>query len=466
MLHLSSLNTLLRFTKLLALVAFVGIFTTGELRAQETLSFQDAINIALERNIDLQKAENQVELQKSNVRSAKGNFLPNLNLRASPSRNWGLAFDQTSGRLTTERSDGVSFSATSGLTIFNGFADFANYASSQHLLDADEYALDRTRQTVLFNVIQSFLQVILDEEQVAIRLEDVEAQRQQLTRIQEFTRLGARPISDLYQQEATLANSELTLLEAERSVQLSKLRLIQVLQLDPLTDYDFTSPSVDSLGLGITSYDLDELLSRAMESRLDLKATESGILAANEDIRVAKSGRYPSLTASASTSTNYSSTLKQNVDSLVTTIPFNDQFSDNRRYNVGVTLSIPVFNRFQTRNSVDRAKITYTNRKLDLQNLEQTVALEVRQAYLDYQTAAKRLDVTDKQLRSAQQANDVEQERYNVGASTLVELQQSRASFVDAASSRAQAVFQFIFQSQLIDYYMGVLSPSNAIVSE
>lgn len=453
------LNTLLRSTTLLTIVAFALLLVTSDARAQEVLNFQDAINIALDQNIDLQKAANQVELQRNNVRGEKGDFLPSLNLSASPGRNWGLVFDQTSGRLTTERSDAVNFNAGSSLTIFNGFEQFSSLASAQHLLEADQDALERARQSVVFNVIQNYLQVILDQEQVEIRLEDVEAQRQQLTQIQEFTRLGARPISDLYQQEATLASSELALLEAERSVQLSELRLIQVLELDPTRSYEFSAPDVTDESLDVTSYNLGELLTKAKESRLDLRATESEILAAGEDVRSAKSGRYPRVSMSASTGTNYSSLRGGIIDSMFVKTPFSDQFNDNRRYSVGFSINVPVFNGFQVRNSVARAKITEANRKLDLQNLEQTVALEVQQAYLDYQTAAKRLDVTEKQLRSAQQARDVEQERYNVGASTLVELQQARASYVNAASGRAQAVFQFIFQSQLIDYYLGVLSP-------
>ena len=104
------------------------------------------------------------------------------------------------------------------------------------------------------------------------------------------------------------------------------------------------------------------------------------------------------------------------------------------------------------------------NRKLDLQNLEQNISLEVRQSYLDYQSAAKRLEVTAKQLRSARQANDVERERYNVGASTLVELQLVRASFVNAASTRAQAIYQFLFQAKVIDYYLGVLNPTDSVL--
>jgi outer membrane protein len=128
-----------------------------------------------------------------------------------------------------------------------------------------------------------------------------------------------------------------------------------------------------------------------------------------------------------------------------------------------MSISIPVFNRLQTRTAVEQARVQYINSQLDLQNLQQNVALDVRQAYLNYQTSIKRLDATEKQFQASEQALRVEQERYNVGASTLVELQQARATFVQASSQRVSAVYEFIFQEKLIEYYQGILDPGQTL---
>jgi len=128
-----------------------------------------------------------------------------------------------------------------------------------------------------------------------------------------------------------------------------------------------------------------------------------------------------------------------------------------------MSVQIPLFNRWNTKTNVERSRVQYDNALLDLENLQQSVALEVRQAYFDYQTAVKRLDVTDKQFKSAEQALLVEQERYEIGASTLVELTQSRSAFVSASSQRVQAIFRFHFQQKLIEYYQGVLDPAQPL---
>ncbi len=455
--------------KAAGVVALLLLFSVPA-EAQTRITLQDAIDIALDRNIELVKAANQVEVSEQTVMREKGDFLPNLNASTGASRNWGLSFDQTSGSLVTEQSDAFNLSLNTGVNLFDGFSNIATLRSSQFQLEADKLTLERAEQAVFFNVIEAYLALLLSQEQIGIQAENVESQRQQLRRIEEFVRLGARPISDQYQQEAAVASAELALLNAERTQEINESRLIQVLELDPLLNYEFDQIDAETLDLAASSYDLDAMLSESLERRADVRSRDFLIKALEQDIRSAKGGVLPSLSLSGGVGSSYSSQrverLFDGAGNLISseTIPFSDQISDNRSGRLGLNLSIPLFNRFQNKTNIHRTQITYENSKLDLENLKQTVALEVRQAYLDYETAVKRLDVTEKQLRSARQAEAVEQERYNVGASTLVELSGARATLVDAESQRAQAIYQFVFQGKVIDYYLGVLNPTDSVL--
>ncbi len=451
--------------------------TTAQAQQVRTITFDEAVRIALDRNVTLRRSQNNVDLQNTTVASERADFFPNLNLNSSTTRNFGLTFDQTTGSTFSTTSDFFRINANASLNLFNGFADVASYNQARHDLEAIEYDSDRTRQTVIFNVISNYLQVILDEEQIRIREDDMEAQKQQLAQIEEFTRVGARPISDLYQQQSILASSELQLLEAQRQAQLSKTRLIQVLQLDPFQDYAFTAPSADEIMLVPQTYDAVALLRSAFDQRPDLRAQEATIAASQEGIRLAKAGRLPTLSLSAGIGSSFSSQFQRfaafnetggpllgpDGTPLREQVPFGTQLDNNRSESISLNLSIPIFNRFQVRTNVERARVQYENARLDLENLQQSVASEVRQAYLDYEIATKRLDVTEKQVRAAGQALQVEQERYNVGASTLVELTQARSRFVEASSNRVQAIYQFHFQGKLIEYYQGVIDPSRPL---
>ena len=97
------------------------------------------------------------------------------------------------------------------------------------------------------------------------------------------------------------------------------------------------------------------------------------------------------------------------------------------------------------------------NEEIRRDELRQEIAVQVRQAYLDYQNVEMRLDVTARRLLAAEAALDAEQIRYDEGVSTLAELAQARARYVEAASSRAQAVAEFHFQRRRLEYTSGLL---------
>ena len=143
--------------------------------------------------------------------------------------------------------------------------------------------------------------------------------------------------------------------------------------------------------------------------------------------------------------------------------PIFEQTKDNRSGSVQLGVNIPIFNRFDTKFSVEQSRVIERNARLDLESLQQRVALEVRQSYLDYQTAVKQLEVSDRRLTSAQQALDAEQERYNVGASTLVELTAVQAQYVSASSGRVNALVNYVARVALIDYFVGTITPDASI---
>ena len=197
------------------------------------------------------------------------------------------------------------------------------------------------------------------------------------------------------------------------------------------------------------------MLGRAYERRSDLEARSLYIRAAEQGIRAARSTYWPSINLSGGIGSSYSD---------VRLLSFQDQFfSDNRSGSVGISFTMPLFDRLTTRNNVQQARVEYNNRLLELDDARQGIAVQVRQAYLDYQTAEKQLAVTDVQLRAATHALDADQERYNLGAATLVELAQARAQQVQASSSWVQARYDFLFQEKLLDYYTGILDPSTTL---
>mgnify|MGYP002621192733 CR=1 FL=1 len=137
-----------------------------------------------------------------------------------------------------------------------------------------------------------------------------------------------------------------------------------------------------------------------------------------------------------------------------------EQLDQRRGGSIGINFTIPLFDRGNVAIATRRAEIAQDNARLELENLLHEVGLQVRRAVLDYEAAQEQLRVAETQLQAAELALEATQERYNVGAATLVELSQARAAHVRAASSLVSARYNLLFQRTLVDYYVGDLDPS------
>jgi outer membrane protein len=204
------------------------------------------------------------------------------------------------------------------------------------------------------------------------------------------------------------------------------------------------------------------LVSQALANRSDIRAQEAQIRASKYALNAARGAILPTLSLSAGLNSSYTDQYRERdiVDpTQFNKLGFNDQFFDrNPTRSIGLSLQIPIFNRLGTRTNIQRSQVQYKNDQLDMEDRRLGILQEVRQAYNDYQAYAKQLRTTETALIAATKAYETEQERYRVGASTLIELTRANTEYVNASSNRIRAVYQFVFQEKLLDYYIGNIS--------
>jgi len=443
-----------RFLPAAALAAAVLLPAAG--RAEPThITFPEAVKIALEKNSTLQRAENDLVLDRNAVSGARMQYVPDLGLSASGSENFGRTFSESEGRIlsTTNRSFSTRLSAS--VTLFDGFARGAALKAALLDLEAGGRDAERARQTVVFLVISGYLSVIEADAQRLVAEENLSAQQDQEQVVRTLVDAGKSPISDLYQQQANVARGELNLVSAKRTLELARIDLVQTLGLDPTLDYLFDAPALpDSVEPGPEPA-LADLLDRAFEHRSDLAALESRFDASLQGERVASSGHWPTLSLSGGYGSSYSSGSDRD---------FLQQLDDRRGGSVGLGLSFPIFDRLDTKRSIERAKVATDNARIALSDRRQQVALEVRRAVLDELSARESLNAAAAQLRAATLELSTTQQRYEAGASTLHEVTLARASLVEARSSRISAAYTLLWQRHVRDYYVGVLDPESPLL--
>lgn len=409
------------------------------------ITYDDAVSIALKQNVSVKQAENATQLSDATVRQQKQAFLPNLSLSVSGSNNVGRNFSQSEGAIINQQSQALSTGLSSSLTLFDGGKNISALRSARADQEASEQDLARTRQAAVFTVASNFVALTNANEQLKVQEENLTALQNQEQQVDAFVKAGSRPVADLYQQQASVANAQLAVAQAQRAVELAKVDLIQTLQLDPTGTYDFVAPAVTDAAMTKT-YNLDSLVALAYTNRADLAAQSARVEAAGQDVKTAAASRLPTISLTGSYSTAYNS---------ATDLSLANQLDQRRGGGIGIGVSIPLFDRGSSSAAQQRAEVAQSNAQLQMSQQRQAIALDVRRAYLDFGSAKQQLTAATAQLAAAQKAVEATQARYKVGAATLVEVSQAQAQEVSAASALATARNNLVLQEKAIDYAVG-----------
>lgn len=450
----------------------IALFVAGsaQVHAQDstqqgrTVTLQNAINIALKNNYQIKMAKNNVSEASIGYLSAKANFLPDLSASLRGGQQMGQQFNNVSISFENQTVKSASGSVSAGITLFSGWQNIYNlHRADENKLSKKEQE-ERTKENVIFGTASAYLQVLLDKQLLEISKENLASSQKQLDQIKAQVQVGAKPVADQYNQEATVANNELTLTQNQNTLSNDKQKLINQLQIDPMKEYNFVTPKLDTAAISVNKYNIGQLVREALVNRSDIKSQKYAIKAAYNNMKMAESNLFPTISFNASISGAYNNkfidpTTRNSANPEV--MPFGRQFfNKNVNKYFGFNISIPLFNRYNTRYNIESSQIQYKNAQLNLENTRLQTIQDLRQAYNDYYNYAQQLKSTKKALQAAKKAYETQQERYKVGAGTLIELTQANAQYVQASSQHIQALYRLIFQEQLLNYYTGNLNPN------
>ena len=420
--------------------------------AGRPIDLQTAIGIALRQSVLVKQSENAVASSETGVSQARNAFLPSLSLNTSSARSVGRSGANTG---LSSSSQSLNTGLSSSLVVFDGLRNVNELRQARLDVTANTSELTRARQTAVFTVASDYLTLATAEGQLEVQKRNLAALEAQEAQLQKLVTAGARSISDLYQQQATTAAARASVVSADRDVELARIALIQTLQLDPRGTYDFAAPTVGDVSGSVPRYDLDSLLTRAFASRTDLVAEQTRVDAAAVGTRAAAASRLPTVSVNTSYNASYNS---------AAAAALGNQLDQNRGGSVSLAVSFPVFDRGATSAAVQQARIQEENARLALADQRQSVALEVRRAWLTLESTRQQLTVALAQQKAADLAVSTTQARYEVGTSTLLELTQARASQLQANVAVVNARNALAFQNALLPYYTGELDITKTLL--
>lgn len=426
------------------------------LSAQKKWSLRECVDYAVEHNLQVIQNQYSKQIQDSNLKMAKKEYLPSVSAGMSNS----VSFGQLPLGTGSIRNDRFNNSANLGadVLLYNNGRLEKNIRKIQFDVEASQYDIETIKNDISLQIAQQYLTVLLNKEIVKISQSAVENAQKQYDRAKITTQVGTTAQTVLAEAEAALAREKQNLKTAEINVGRALFAIVQLLQLPDYKGFDVEDVTVsDTLPSQLKS--VDDVLATAYESQPQIKAAESRIKSAEAQTEVTRTGFWPTLTASAGISSFYNNMLSKNYDqfgNLVNDPSFFKQYKDNFGQNVGLSLNIPIFNKGITRLQVEQSVINQNVAKNTLEQQKQTVRQNVQKAQFDadanYETFLSAVE-TEKSTKLALEFAD---KSYAAGRSTIYDVNVARNNYANAQGSVAQAKYNYLFSLKLLNFYSGI----------
>lgn len=433
------------------LIAFAALLSAAQGRAQQPekiWTLEECIQYAIEHNIDLKQRVQEQKNAEVELHTSKYSWLPSVN--ASMGENFGFGRSTAKdGTIVDENSSNTSFNVQLSMPLFDGLKIPNDIAAKKLNLQASFETLNKAKEDLSVNVASYYLQVLYNKELQRIARLQVDLSAEQVTKTEAMVNAGKLPLSQLYDIKAQLAKDEVTLTEADNNVKLALLDLSQSLELERLADFDIQTPEIrDAVAEYMGSIlPPDDIYDHAVTFKPQIKEQQYLLESQKKMLKVAQSEFYPKLNFGAGYSTGYYSSYKG--------LSFSDQLDRNGQKTIGFNLTIPLFNRFQIRNSVRSARIGIHTRELMVENTKKALYKEIQQAYYNATAAQEKYTASDKSVLATKEAFHYAQERYDAGKSTVFEFNEAKTKYAQSLAEQAQAKYNFIFRAKILDFYNG-----------
>lgn len=421
----------------------------GEAFAQNQWTLKSCIEYAIENNLEIKSKEIETQQAKINVHSAKYARLPNLNGSASQSFNWGRAASPVDNTYSNTNNASSNFSLSTNVPLFTGFELSNKFAVSKLNLQASIEDLAKAKEDISVRVTSAFTQVLYNYELLKIAEEQQILSQTQMERIKEMYKLGKASLAELSEADSRVAQDHLSKTEANNNYRISLLDLSQLLELPSPDNFDIVKPNTDQVEFAPITPP-ETIYSTALAIKPEIRAARLRVLSSAKNIKVARSGYFPKLSFGAGLGTSYYTVSGGTAD------PFHDQIKNNFSKNIGFTLSIPLFNRFATRNQIKSAKLQRINYQIQLDNTKKTLYKEIQQAWYSALAAQSKFQSSTKAVEANESSFNLMREKYENGKANSVEYNEAKLNLMRALSNKVQAKYEYIFRSKVLNFYKGI----------
>ena len=423
--------------------------------AQEKWSLEKCISYAKENNVDVVKQRIRNEILKSDITISKGKYLPDASFNASQNFSLGNSFNVSTGVGQLESSSN-SFSLSSSVPIFNGFSNKYNLQKSKVSLEKGESDLEKIRFDLSLNITNKYLQVLFNTEILKVAKEQVQISEQNYKRLKRLHNNALVGKRELLEIESTLASDKKEILVAQNNVNNSLLELQELLGISATKNFDIETIEIEVVVQTLRSNSISE---NVIDSNPIIKSSFSDLELKKRDLKISEASFYPRVNLNYSYSTNYFHILgRDDVVFNQETGQFDEngfftQLNNNRTHFISLSVSVPIFNRFQTRENYKKAQEEIKISEIELSNQKLLLKNKIKTAINDANTAKVTLQSNKIAYQSQSEAFDILNEQYKNGNISNYEFLQGKSNLIKDTSEFIRSKYDYLFKNKILEFY-------------
>lgn len=414
----------------LGIVWLAGLFAANQAKAQELLTLEEAVKIALERNYDIKLSSNNVEIEDLNVSLANAGFTPRID--ATLANNNGIQNSrqtQADGSVrerNNARNSNLNYGVGLNWTIFDGFGMFARYDQLKEFRALSETELQQTILTRVADVMSTYFNLVQQQQQLRAYDTAITISRLRLTTAQNRFTIGKAARLEVLNAQVDLNTDTTNLLRQRELYANTKTLLNEIMARDISTDFRV----VDSIGID-GSLTLGALTDLTAQQNPSLKAAVINKRVAELDLKQVRANRYPVLGVNSG----------YNFSRSESALGFATQ-STGRGFTYGLSASVNLFNGGLQRRNEKIANIRIENAQLDQERVNQNIKAQLTTAFQTYQTSLTLVSLEQKNQEIARRNLGITLEKYRLGTLTPVEFRDAQLNYLNAEVRYSNAQFQ------------------------
>lgn len=449
--------------------------------AQNKLTLKQAIETGIANNLNVNQSDLQMQREDIVLKQSRLSMLPNLNGYANHGTNNGRSIDPFTNGFINQNVDYASYSASSGILLFNG-SSLQNRIKSNRLgHEASQQELQQAKDNLTINIILAYLSVLSAEDILETSRGLSTVTEKQVERLNILNQAGAITPSDYYDLKGQLANDQIVIVDNKASLETAKLNLAQLLNIPYDKNMELERMPLESFNISYSA-EPDKIYQAALQQFAQVKAVHLRTQSAEKNIRSVKGELFPRLTFSGDINTNYSNAATQAIflnsmevpsnDYVVVNgsqlpvitkqdnfdtkkINYGDQLKNNKFTSFNLGLSIPIFNGAQVRSRVKLAKIEFKNNELIEQNTKTELQQSIERAYVNFTSTSDKYKILLDQVNSFQESFHAAEIRFNAGAITSVDYLITKNNLDRTNTNLIISKYDFLLRSKVLDYYEG-----------